>query len=135
MWVVGGNLAYYRHKENHRGLFLNTEITRRWVWKKGYKLELLVGTGYIYTLLDGVTFEVTDSGEIIEHGIRGQGGWMPSFGFGTGRDLYWKKGSPISWHFKGNYFFQTPFNTDFILRSAWEIGISYRLGHNNKLKS
>lgn len=127
-YLVGANLGMYRHKKNHTGLFLNAEIGGRFLTRKAKKIELLFGLGYLHTILDGETFTIGENGEIISKGVSGQGGLMPSIGVGWGKDYYWKNKSPWAWHVKGQYFLQVPYNNGFLLRTAIELGLSYRIG-------
>jgi len=59
---VSGNVGCYKHKRNHLGLFINSEIGFRKTRNKGMKYEYLLGIGYLHTFLQGDTYQVNNDG-------------------------------------------------------------------------
>lgn len=128
-WIASVNLIGYYHRNNHTGIWLNNELSRRRTGRRGGFKEFTYGLGFLKTFLPN-TYIVNDNGDIEKVFLPGRGYYTLSFGIAYGKDLSVKHNKPICWYIKPNYYLIFPFNKLFNMGFGFEIGITYKFLSN-----
>lgn len=127
--VLGGNLAFYNHANNHTAFLVGAEIGKQRIKEAKGKAKLRgvsLGFGYLQRIYNVDTYEATEDG-IYEQIKGGQAQFFTSFAAFVGRDLSINGGAPIAWYIKPTLFLLTPYSHSITFNAALELGITYKL--------
>ena len=124
-WLTGANITFYRHKFNHKALMLTGFIGRQRIGNTGFLMQLNFETGYMASFLDGEVYEW--NGNTIEKGKKGSSHAIFGFNGSIGWDFGKRTSLPATFAIVPHLYFQAPFNTTVLLRTALAIQITYKL--------
>lgn len=128
-WIASINLTGYYHPDNHTGIWLNPEISRRRTGRRGGFKEFSYGIGFLKTFQPS-TYTVDENGNVNSVFMPGHGFFTASFGVAYGKDYSVKNLRPICWYIKPSYYLIFPYNTLFSLGFGFEMGITYKILSN-----
>lgn len=100
---VGG----YFHLDSTNALYLQTKLTKRITWRVGFKIEGMIGIGYLRSYPSKIYLpeEIPLLKNIKENGM---GHFVPSLGVGLGWDFYRCCNVPVSLNIRPGMYFQLP---------------------------
>ncbi len=124
--LLGANLSAYRHRGNHTGLFVDTEIGYRFITRGGFKAEMFLGAGYHRSYIDGPVYTVNELNEVKRDRFAGQNTILLLWSFGLGKQM---KRSPVAWHIRPGLMVRTPHNSAILPHLFIETGVTYRLNN------
>jgi hypothetical protein len=122
--LVGANIGFYNHNQNHTGLIFDVSYGYRKLSRKTFKFEALINTGYLRTFNAGETYEVQDDGSVKQIKSAGRNYGIIGLAIGLGQYFPTIK-RPFAWHARPGLTFQGPYNTSFNLFFTFEVGVTY----------
>jgi hypothetical protein len=126
------SISYNNQKHTYKSIHPSIDFGYRRVGQKGFKYEVLWGTGYMKTITSGSTYEVVDGIVKKRDVFSGRSYLTQNIAFGFGQDLT-KKCLPLSWHVRLNSSFLIPYNSFYLPQLNFEAGISFLLFHKKLL--
>jgi hypothetical protein len=120
------DLGTYYHARYATALFLSTDIGYRLVFPRGFRLELLLGLGYLHTFDDGTVYEV-DSGKVTTVEDSGHPALMTTALLGIGWDFTVGNLAPFALFLRAGAFGQYPYNTAILPHLEAQLGVSIPL--------
>jgi hypothetical protein len=120
------DLGSYWHARNDVALFVATDIGYRLVFPKGFRLEGLLGIGYLQTFDDGTVYEV-NAGQVSTTAGAGHATLMLSALLGIGWDFTVGDHAPFSLFLRAGSFGQYPYNTAVLPHLEAQLGFSIPL--------
>jgi hypothetical protein len=122
------DLGTYWHARNAIGVFVSADFGYRLVFPKGFRLEWLVGLGYLHTLDDGKVYTVgASSDQVTTVDDTGQSALMLSALIGIGWDFSVATRAPFALFLRAGLFGQYPYNTAVLPHLEAQLGISIPL--------
>ncbi len=119
------NFIGYRHKGHTRNYFVLPEIIYRRNTKKLNYWEASLGTGLLYQLADSPVYKYRQGAF-----IKKKSGWFhfaPSFGIRYGKNFSLDNGDFLTPSIGGRMFYQYPFNDMWLLRTGFDLSVSYQI--------
>lgn len=122
------NLGFFNHKRNSTGIFADVNYGFRQYFKSGIFLEESIGVGALVSLLNNdATYQVTESGEVIEVSNFSTVDFMPSVSFGLGYKFSSEKiGANAVW-LRPKVFWQLPHKSNSTYNAAVQVGFSHTI--------
>jgi hypothetical protein len=120
---ITGNLGFYYHQTFHANWMLSIEWQLRKTRQNGWFTEWASGIGYSRTILDAITYKVSDAGEISKVKFAGHHYFLMSINGGFGYDFMVKKEKQLKLYCKGSLLILTPYNSFIYPRPTFEIGV------------
>lgn len=121
-----GNIGLYRHPKNLYGSFINSELGLRRCTRR-FHIETFAGVGYLRTFRDGPTYEITADGKVQQIYLAGDNRFSPTFAIGVGKGFLKKQDKAMAFHIRYIRYFEIPYYSKYLKRTAIELGITYRL--------
>ena len=121
-FFAGADLGTYWHARNDVGLFVSTDLGYRLVFPRGFRLEALLGLGYLHTFDDGAVYEAS-GGRVTTVANTGHPALMTSALLGLGWDF-----ARFSIFLRVGAFGQYPYNTEALPHLEAQLGFSIPLG-------
>lgn len=126
------SISFNNQKHVYKSVHPSIDFGYRRIKPKGYKFEILWGTGALFTIREGTTYKVND-GEIDKSWfLSGRSYITQNIGFGVGQDLT-RRCLPLSWHLRLYNSFLYPYNTFQIPQLSIEAGVTIMLHHKKML--
>ena len=127
VWALGAELAAYRHRGNHLGVLAGGRVSARRVLASGWGGEVVLGAGYMHKRLDGVVYEVSEAGELVQTRRKGRPKFAATLAAGAGRRVErWLDGA-LSWHIRPGVFLEVPHNTVVLPHPFLQVGLRYEV--------
>lgn len=120
------DLGSYWHARNSVALFVSTDIGYRLVFPKGFRLEGLIGVGYLHTFDDGPVYTAS-GGQVSTVSDAGHPGLMLSALLGIGWDFTVGDHAPFSLFLRAGSFGQYPYNSAVLPHLEAQLGFSIPL--------
>jgi hypothetical protein len=120
------DLGSYWHARNDVALFVSTDLGYRLVFPKGFRLEGLLGIGYLHTFDDGPVY-VVNGGQVSMVSDAGHPALMLSALIGLGWDFTVGDHAPFSLFLRVGSFGQYPYNTAVLPHLEAQLGFSIPL--------
>src|SRR4051812_18719640 len=105
------DVGSYWHARNSAAFFVLPQLGYRLVFPHGFRLEALVGAGYLRTFADGTVYEVSGAGQVRTVDDAGHPALMVSAQLGIGWDFTVDDHGPLSVFVRFGSFGQYPYNT------------------------
>lgn len=120
------DLGTYWHARYATGLFVSTDLGYRLVFVRGFRLEGLVGIGYLHTFDDGAVYEAM-GGQVSTVAGAGHPALMLSALIGVGWDFTVGDHAPFSLFLRVGSFGQYPYNGAVLPHLEAQLGFSVPL--------
>ena len=104
--------GYYFNKYNARGLYIQTELGYRYTADFGLFGDLTLGAGYLHSFHPKEVFKLNSQGEYEKAKDKGKPGAIILVSLGLGYDFSRKFSWPVSFFFRFQPYFQTPYNLE-----------------------
>ena len=124
-YLVRLNLAYYRHKNHTQNYLLLPELIYRRNTQKLNYWEASLGLGGLFQKADRPVYAFDQGAFNIE-----KSGWIyfvPSLGIRYGNSFQLKNGKSLIPSLGGRIYYQYPFNSQWLLRTAFDLSLAYQI--------
>lgn len=122
---AGLDFSYYWNPNHHHGFILSPFLNYRRTKESGKFFETKFNLGYHQSVVDGMTYQVSDQGEVTSNKWNGQSTLYSSLSFGFGKDWRVKKQIPIRHFWNIGVNARTPYNHAILFGLNFGIGVHY----------
>ncbi len=117
-------LGGYFHRAHSLGLFAESLIGYRHAFGPRFRMEALVGLGYLHTFVDGTVYEAGSTSTPSEVMNLGRPSVMPSAAVSFRWNLSGAGSAPASLFVRPRVFWQAPYNQGSLMHPAVEVGFT-----------
>lgn len=128
-WLASLNFTLYNHKNNHTGLWLTSEFSKRRTGRRGGFKEFSYGLGMLKTF-QAATYEVDEFNDVRKISVPGHLYYTFAIGVAYGKDYSIRKQKPVCWYIKPTYYLIFPYNSLFSAGFGLDIGLSFKILDN-----
>jgi hypothetical protein len=121
------DVGVYWHARYDVAFFVLPQLGYRLVLPRGFRLEALLGLGYLHTFADGTVYQA-NGGTATTVDDRGHAALMTSAMLGVGWDFTVGNHAPFSLFLRAGIFGQYPYNTAVLPHLQAQLGFSIPLG-------
>ncbi len=121
------NFGMYYHQTYHTNFLIQVEWVARKQYSKGLFMQSNFGIGLSKTFLDGVTYKVSDDGEVSKVPMAGNFYGLLSMGGSIGYNFEMKSNKQFSIFLKPDLIILAPYNRFILPRLTVELGVSFNI--------
>ncbi|PLX05465.1 MAG: hypothetical protein C0594_07245 [Marinilabiliales bacterium] len=120
------SLTYTHHAAYYNAFLLGGEMNfRKLKPSSGFRVDKILGMGYMRAFNAGKTYEVDDNMNISKVPLAGHNQFFMSFAFGFSKLFVETKQIPLAWHIRQSFTVYMPNNGAFGGILGFEVGVSY----------